>query len=983
MLEVRKNTFSKNYENSFFREFSRHLYNSFKEKNLTGVLIGSPLCEVDERLQIDALLITPSVVCIIDFKNFKGKVKLPAEKDFEYGLWTKETGEQIKGGSSINPFIQLKNQKRRFVEVSNKHIQKHISKTDTFNPYHLVRAVCFQEEIELAGKIPANEALNFFILNRTNFIEGILDIVDVTDKEVNLSESSFDAFKKVFRADKFKFDNKPLEDKLKYIESKSTKQDYGKLYDDQKAALTEIKSFLENPEQQVFVLQGTTNSGKSFLIPFIQELAYSSAIQETEIFAASGRIVRNLLSSSGVEKANSIYSFIYGGHKTEKETEEKEEVEEEVLKENEEQETTDYLPLEIVPLKKCDNSDNVLFIVDESQLVSDSYHQSVDLMFGSGYLLKDFLTFTDFASSKRKIVFIGDPYQLQLGKTEESPLNPAYLEETYKMKVTSFQLLDKEQFSDINKQSLRCVGNIKTKLFNSLRFTSSEQFSLLNKNEITPYVINLIDNNVDGHILAFSNEESQKVNYWIKKSIIKTGEDIAARDLVLFNNNIEVEDENDPFAQPKNIYNGQFATVEFVAEEPYLKESRKFNSELTTLIFRNITLRLNETNHQVKVLSLENFHTNSKAELSKNELSIYKSLLKAELSKAKKASPFNNSQEYSALTSDATFKKFGGENNQFVLQLIKGTGRRKDLNDEELYLKKLINDSKSNYRNRIEKSLRKNPSTQYYRLKNAAQLRFGWAMTIDKSASYKWKEVMINTEPGSRFNNSKTHEPYFRMLYTGLSRARQKVNLINYNPISPFENTEMKNGKKGVKPKDIFFVSDNPSLEERLIELDELISAKTNSLNFKIKSDKHSQYQMLYTFQDGSNTEAVLSIYFKDNGRFNFPTVMSSRPKEFGETVIEVLKKKKPIQDFSFIKDEWRRNAYTTLNNVLANLDVYFELILQTNYKDKIKFYTNENELDIELNYGGDGMVSIITAKFYSNISIWEDFQKAIEQIKK
>ena len=67
MLEIRKNTFSKNYENSFFREFSKHLYNSFKEKNLNGVIIGSPLCEVDERLQIDALLITPSVVCIIDF----------------------------------------------------------------------------------------------------------------------------------------------------------------------------------------------------------------------------------------------------------------------------------------------------------------------------------------------------------------------------------------------------------------------------------------------------------------------------------------------------------------------------------------------------------------------------------------------------------------------------------------------------------------------------------------------------------------------------------------------------------------------------------------------------------------------------------------------------------------------------------------------------------------------------------------------------
>src|SRR5690606_1049760 len=163
MLEIRKNTFSKNYENSFFREFSRHLCNSFKERNLSGVLIGSPLCEVDERLQIDALLITSNVVCIIDFKNFKGKIKLPAERDFEFGLWTTETGEQIKGGSSINPFIQLKNQKRRFIEVSDKHIKKGIESGDTFNPHHIVRVICFQEEIELIGKIPDKESLNFFI----------------------------------------------------------------------------------------------------------------------------------------------------------------------------------------------------------------------------------------------------------------------------------------------------------------------------------------------------------------------------------------------------------------------------------------------------------------------------------------------------------------------------------------------------------------------------------------------------------------------------------------------------------------------------------------------------------------------------------------------------------------------------------------------------------------------------------------------------
>ena len=169
MLEVRKNTYSKNYENTFFRDFSKHLHKSFKDKGRCGLLIGSPFCEVDERLQIDALLITDQVVCIIDFKNFSGKINLPNDENFEMGMWTNATGNQIKGGSSINPFIQLKNQKRRFSEVYTKYIQKNFNAGDVFNPYHTVRIVCFQEETELCGRIPSKESLNFFIIDKINF----------------------------------------------------------------------------------------------------------------------------------------------------------------------------------------------------------------------------------------------------------------------------------------------------------------------------------------------------------------------------------------------------------------------------------------------------------------------------------------------------------------------------------------------------------------------------------------------------------------------------------------------------------------------------------------------------------------------------------------------------------------------------------------------------------------------------------------------
>jgi hypothetical protein len=976
MLEIRKNTFSKNYENSFFREFSRHLYNSFKDRNILGVLIGSPLCEVDERLQIDALLITKNVVCIIDFKNFKGKIKLPNENNFEFGIWTTETGDQVKGGSTLNPFIQLKNQKRRFIDVSNKHIEKKIESTNAFNPFHSVRIICFQEEVEISGNIPSKESLNFFILDKRNFIEKILDIIDVTDKEVSLTEKSFDVFKSIFRADLYKFDERPFEDKLKEVASQSTKLDYNKLYDDQKAALSEIKLFLENSEQQVFVLQGTINSGKSYLIPFIQELAYNSQIQETEIFAVSSRVAKNLLSSSRLEKVNSIYSFIYGGLKSETE----ENTQEENQTENEEQEISDELPMEVVPMKKSDNSENALFIVDESQLVSDSYHQSIDLVFGSGYLLKDFIKFTDFNSSKRKIVFIGDPYQLQLGRTDESPLNPAYLEESYNLKVSSFQLLDKPDFSEINQEGLNCAQSIKNKLFNSLRFNTGNQISILTNEDKLPCITNLITKSTDGHILSFSNEESQKVNLWIKKSIIKTGEDIATKDLVLFNNNISVEDENDPFSEPKKIYNGQFAIVLDVSQN-IISETIKIKQEQTTISLRELSLRLTEAGHQVKVLSLENYRLNPKAELSKNEIIAFKVILNAQISRYIKENPFEKSSEYKELVSSNVYQAIQKEIDELKQKFESGEKVKGKLEEKEIEQRKLLRKAKRKHRLKIENSLRKDPATKYHKYKNAALLRFGWAMTVHKSMSYKWNEVFFNIETGGGKNN----ENYFRWLYTGISRAKQKVNLINFKPISPFDNIEFKDTNSGVKSKDIFFYSDNNDDSERIKELTQFLEGKfSNQSNSITNVDTTVAWQVRYSIKnENTKQECLIYLSYAKKGNFKIPANPTlGGDKTFSNEIIETLKRKSELQNFEIVKHIWRKREYEKLKNALSVFKIKFELLLQTSWKDKIRFFSDESELEIELDYGGDGMVSYITAKYYSDETIWENFKNSVESLK-
>lgn len=942
MLEVRKNTFSKNYENTFFREFARHLHKSFVDNGRSGLLIGSPFCEVDERLQIDALLITDQVVCIIDFKNFGGKVNLPNEINFEMGIWTNATGDQIKGGSSINPFIQLKNQKRRFSEVYNRHIQKDLKTGDIFNPYHTVRIICFQEETELNGRIPPNEALNFFILDKINFLEGLLDVIDVSDKDVNISPNSYDAFKKIFSADKFKFDDKPLEDKLKVFANKSATLDFKKLYADQHSALSEIKTFLESPEQQIFVLQGTANSGKSYLIPFIQELAYNLGIQETEVFASSSRVANNLLTIGGLDRVNSIYSYIYGGQKNNKQSDGQAK-EKENIEEIDETNDSEELQVEEIPLKNCDNAENALFIVDESQLVSDSFNQSIDLIFGTGYLLKDFLNFTNSSNTKRKIIFIGDPFQLQLGKTDESPLNPLYLEEVYKLKTNAYQLLDKPDFSVINKEALFCVDKIRDQYFNSLKFNPNDDFKILSDDIEKENAIAELINTKKGHLLYFRNEDAQERNLKIKKDILKNGEFLAAGDLVVFNNNIETKNEN-PDAFPKKILNGQFATI--------TKTSGDFRTEsifdgkgklISTLSFVEVGVRHSESGYESTILSFENFRNSPKAVLSSNDAAAIRVFL---------------------------YQLANKELDNFI------QGKYK-VDDELILLLAQLKEGKkvkTKVNKKLQSVLREIPSTDYYKIKNSAWLKFGWAMTVHKSMSYKWQEVIFNVEKAGT-----TNENHFRWLYTGISRAREKVSLINYKLISPFDRTELVDSNTSIASNEFFYIAESQETENRLTEFKNFVLSKL--IDVEIERVEHLNWQERYHLKSNSKT-TIISFGYNGQGKFRFPKLLGG-DNVFGDKIIEHFKCRSISFDFGVIKDVWRKAQYMALSNILNDNNIFFSQIIQTNFKDKIKLFHKESgEIDLEVDYSGDCAFSKITAKYYSNQEMWNILTNAINQIK-
>ena len=70
---------------------------------------------------------------------------------------------------------------------------------------------------------------------------------------------------------------------------------------------------------------------------------------------------------------------------------------------------------------------------------------------------------------------------------------------------------------------------------------------------------------------------------------------------------------------------------------------------------------------------------------------------------------------------------------------------------------------------------------KFFKYKNAAHIKFGWAMTVHKAMGSKWDEVFFNVDLGQ--NRGKSNKAYFKWLYSGIVTARERVNLINLSLI--------------------------------------------------------------------------------------------------------------------------------------------------------------------------------------------------------
>ena len=220
--------------------------------------------------------------------------------------------------------------------------------------------------------------------------------------------------------------------------------------------------------------------------------------------------------------------------------------------------------------------------------------------------------------------------------------------------------------------------------------------------------------------------------------------------------------------------------------------------------------------------------------------------------------------------------------------------------------KSLLKFAKKRYITNIKSVMSRDPSTEYYKFKNCAMLRFGWAMTVHKAMSYKWKEILFNVEKNDTMN-----ENHFRWLYSGLSRAKEKVTLLNYKPISPFQKTDLLDRNTGIKTDEFYYIAVSKEKEKQLTEFEEYIFSKLISANIKIEKNEHLNWQERYYVRLNTET-ATISFNYNGKGMFRFPTfteVSATFKKELASTLFL----RNTIYDFNNIKDGWRKKYYEKL----------------------------------------------------------------------
>jgi len=953
-LEILHNRAEHTHENEQFRRVAIELRSVFIQKNWEGILIGNPFNENYYRFRADAILCYNYGIILIDFKDYRGTVKLPPnEEEFHNSKWYTESDKdksriEIKAGSRfINPFRQLKAYREAFYEV----IEKNIYLNGSINPSRVCITNLFSGPLDIKNEIPGS--LRYYkIVQESELAHFLYDFAS----ENTFTAEIANALKSVFPAEKW--EEEPIE-----IQTSIKNDNFQEI---EKDIEIELNNFLIDKKSGVFVLESMNVKSRDAWMKYLVTEATNFGIPHIELWGHSSRICKKITARTRTE-VNSIYKIIYGG----------------ITQSDEDDENEDSKLLEIIPIKSNEYIDeNALIILHEAHLINRSLNQSDLLRFGSGRLLEDIFKFLSLEKSNRKVICIGDPYSLSFGKNEDAALNIETVSELFSGTINHYRdAIIQTDFEGKTDLVYNIAKSIEGTIFNELKYNwNNSDLYQITKQEVEiklkkwfsePKLVEPKE-----AILMYSKRDAKKTNLWIKNNCLNNSTKFSKGDLLIANNNVNIPDDTG-FNQPKKVINGMYFTLNEIKEIYSIPVKINQSVLPINLNFIKINVKCLNLNGipETDVWMLEN-HFISDDGLSKEEKIAFRVFVNKKLNEQKAEHPFIDSEEFKILKQDKAYTELSNEEKEALIIVATNYNLPKDkkidVKTNNKVRKEILAKYKAKYDRRLLAYIRENDPYV-----NAVFINYGWALTVHKALGSSFNETIINSYQGEGkgINNAE----YFRWLYTSIATTENLASIINPQEINPLINCEFEDSVNGINetketkrgllkfqnfiPERIYSnkVADlnNENVIGTICALTKLIEPKGYILE---SVQKKSDYltKVTYSIPQSIDKKCVLNIdnkgekdqYLVSNVRID---KLENEEKEIIEEVITSLFviEDLPKQDFSLeIPSDFRKVIYTKWYDILKENNYRLKLIESHNNQDIFSATNNESKIKFRVWYG-------------------------------
>ena len=970
-LEIRQNPFEYTHENVAFRKIAKNLEFIFKDWDWHGLLLGNPYCEDNASLQLDILLYGPEFCIIFDLKDYEGIIELPDDNEFESAVWKiKGKDVVVKGGSFINPYVQLKNQRNEVLKIIKNEVKKSSTMFRDVNYSHLQSAVLFQNNIKLSQDISGVFNRNFFITDLEHLPQNLLDI-----------KSGFK-----FRLDwatllkgKFKADPYDIEIEIPGVDNESKKSQFKK-WNSEEQVFQHVEAFIDDRQRSAHVIQGPVNSGKLSLAYNIRESMLTRAkVSNVEILTLSQRVAAFLNKQHPELNIKSLYSTIYGG-------------EPEIIEKELENGHTEEL--EIIPVRSVTETfeTNSLYIILEANLLSNSYQEFPLSRFGSGHLIDDLFEYLGLPDSNCNLLLIGDPYQISYGAWDEAALNTNFLESKLNSEVVTNNIqpeISHLEKSHIIPQILRIPQKIDQDLFNELEFQSSESLKLIEKNSNIPGLLKeWEERNNEFAFLTYKNEDVDSFNKWYKEKILEKKDELNQGDRLLIYKGCIVPTEN-PFDKPHIIASGSFVKIEEIGSIETFTTKPKGQNQVE-LKFQQIKIMPENSNTEVEVFMLENFRKSIKGELTKSESIALKILLNKKVEKLKDENPFKDSDLFKFYMEDVKTQSLMESIWKYEQMEILDKHETEELKS----LRKQLEAHKNTYVKRYNWKLKKQVFNQDPLL-NAIYAKHGWALTVDKSLGGKWDYIILNANRGDQGIKNKD---YFKWLYSGLSRAAIEAAVLNFESISPLKECVF-----STNPPQKIQTTNAGELNLDIILQDERLQATTEFVEKYFSDNQYSEAIIRYAHYLSGAMEGdswkldeiitrsnfLVKLKFSKEEKvviivFNYDKNQKVKQQARIEKV-ENIKKEEILNeislmpqiafkklDFDQLPSDFRRPIYSQWIVNLDEKNLKVIGIQEFKFQDRVKIVYEKNWLTFNVDYDSGGFLTHVKSFRATNPGLWD-----------